>query len=262
MMTIAPMHDADGDLVGYVSSHWDISHQKELDRARTGFITNVSHELRTPLTNLRLYIDLVRRDAQSERTSRYLQVLEEQTKRLIELTEDVLEIAVWDSGQGITSWKPVSLSTVIEIVATSHRAQAETAGLTLVVTPPACNLGLTKGDEARLAQALDELVENAIRFTPDGGQVTIDGRSVNQAGQDWRTISVRDTGPGIPAEERARIFDRFYRGSLAEAGTISGTGLGLCIAQEIIRAHGGKLTVASEADGGGSTFTIWLPVAP
>jgi signal transduction histidine kinase len=108
-----------------------------------------------------------------------------------------------------------------------------------------------------LTQALNELVENALTFTPAGGQVTVAAGTTVAEGQPWATVSVRDTGPGIPSEEREKVFDRFFRGRLAESGTVPGTGLGLSIAQEIVRAHGGKVTVQSEV-GQGTAFTLWL----
>jgi len=129
----------------------------------------------------------------------------------------------------------------------------------------------SEGDYARLAQALGEIVENAIVFTPSGGQVEIQTGTAEDSCRTWVTIAVRDTGSGIPPGEREKVFDRFFRGSVVESGHLAGTGLGLSIAGEIIRAHGGQVTVES-ADNApsewrhpeedeGSTFTIWLPTA-
>jgi len=108
-----------------------------------------------------------------------------------------------------------------------------------------------------LVQALSEGVENAVTFTGAGGRVTIEARALEEEGEQWVTIVVRDTGPGISLEEQERVFDRFFRGKLAESGHVPGTGLGLSIAQEILRAHGGRVTVESK-EGEGSTFTLWL----
>jgi len=127
------------------------------------------------------------------------------------------------------------------------------------VAPLPTALPTVKGDPERLTQALSELVENAVQFTPLGGQVAVEmGSATDEVGR-WATIAVRDTGPGITPEEQERVFERFFRGKLAESGTIPGTGLGLSIAYEIARAHGGRLTVES-AEGAGSIFTLWLPV--
>jgi signal transduction histidine kinase len=102
-------------------------------------------------------------------------------------------------------------------------------------------------------------VQNAIVFTPRGGRVALSIAVVEDADRRWVTVAVQDTGPGIPPEEQERVFDRFFRGSLAEPGHIRGTGLGLSIAQTIARAHGGRITL--ESGEGGSKFTLWLPVA-
>jgi PAS domain S-box-containing protein len=260
-VTIAPVYNAERNLIGFVSSHRDISDLKALNHARRQFITSISHELRTPLTSLQLYINLSQREDQSDRARRYLEVLEDQTSRLVRLTEDILEITTLDSGDGARVWEPVCLTTVIGTAVACHQDQAAASGLTLTEQPLAPDLPAVYGDQARLTQALAELVENAIVFTPSGGQVIVAGQSIEEAGQCWLTITVRDTGPGIPREEQERVFDRFFRGSLAESGTIPGTGLGLSIAQEIMQAHGGRVTVDSK-EGQGSVFTLWLHSAP
>ena len=256
-LTTAPMRDAGGNLAGYVSSHYDISRRKELERARSRFMTNVSHELRTPVANMKLYANLLRMGRRPERIQHHAQVLEEQADRLTELIQDILEMTALDSGQGATVWEPISLPTIITDAVTRYQSRAEAAGLTLVALPVPPDLPTVKGHQSRLAQALGELVENAVIFTPAGGQVTVEVGTVEEERQSWATVAVRDTGPGISPEEQERIFDRFYRGSLAESGHIPGTGLGLSIVQEIVRAHGGRVTVESKLNEG-STFTLWL----
>ena len=256
-LTTAPMRDAEGRLTGYVSSHHDISRPKELERARSRFMTNVSHELRTPVANIKLYANLLQMGRRPEKTERYAQVLEEQADRLTELIRDILEMTSLDSGQAVRTWKPISLSTLIDEVATRHQGHAEASGLTLTVMPLPSGLPSVNGDHVRLNQALGELVENAISFTPAGGHVIVNAGTAEADDQLWVTVAVRDTGPGISPEEQRQVFDRFYRGSLAESGHIPGTGLGLSIVEEIMRAHGGRATVESTLDQG-STFTLWL----
>ncbi len=256
-LTIVPMRDAQSQLLGYVSSHHNISHRKDLDRARNRFITNISHQLRTPVTTIKLNAYLLRKGDLPNKADYYLQIVDDETARLIHLIQDILEIATLDSGQAVTGWESLSLRDVIQNAVTYYQGQAEAAGLTLVAMSLPPDLPVVKGDQARLAQALRELVENALTFTPAGGQVTAEVGTVENEGRLWVTITVRDTGPGISAEEQERIFDRFYRGSLAESGHIPGTGLGLSIVQEIMHAHGGRATVESKV-GEGSIFKLWL----
>ncbi len=256
-LTISPVRDAQGHVVGHVSSHRDISQRKELDRARNRFMTNVSHELRTPVANMKLYARLLQMGRRPERTAHHLQVLNEQTDRLSALIQDILEMTALDSGRAVEEWKPIPLPTVVGNTTTRYQSHAEASDLTLTASPLPSDLSTVKGDPTRLSQALGELVENALTFTPAGGQVTIQVTPVKEEGQHWVTIAVRDTGPGIPPEEQERVFDRFYRGSLAESGHVPGTGLGLSIVREIMRAHGGRVTAESEM-GQGSTFTLWL----
>lgn len=258
-LTVAPVRDGEGRIVGYVSSHRDISRLKELERARNRFMTNVSHELRTPVTNMRLYAQLLRMSRRAEKTEGYLQVLEQEATRLSELIQDVLEMTELDSGRAAMAWKPVSPPTIIGDAVTRYQSQAELSNLTLVAATVPPGLPAAKGDQVRLTRALCELVQNAVTFTPSGGQVIVEAGIAENGKQSYLTFSVRDTGPGISAEEQEKVFDRFYRGSLAESGHVPGTGLGLSIAQEILRAHGGRVTVESKV-GEGSTFCMWLPL--
>jgi len=268
-LVIAPIFDAAGNLAGYVSSHHDISRFKELERARQRFITNVSHELRTPATNLKLYTRLLRQSASPEKNSHYLQVLEAQSERLIHLIQDILDLAELDSGQCITTRTPVFIPTLIESLVEHYQWQAEASGLTLAIRRAyAPDLPAIMGHAARLAQAMIEVMDNAFTFTPAGGQVTLEAASAEDGEGQWVTVAVHDTGPGIDPQEQEHILERFYRGRLAESGHVPGSGLGLSIAHEIARAHGGRLTVASPATfvapgtdrekNPGSTFTFWL----
>ncbi len=259
-LTMAPVHDAEGRLVGYVSSHRDISQSKDLERARSQFITNVSHQFRTPVTTLQLYAHLMRQGELSKKHHDHLQTMEEQIAWLAQLIQDTLSITALDSGNAVTAWKPISLPVLIEDTITRYQDRAQAAELSLANMPIPPDLPAIKGDLGRLSQALGEIVENALVFTPSGGQVTLEVKTVKEKEQAWVAISVRDTGPGISTEEREQVFDRFFRGELADSGHTPGTGLGLSIAYEIVRAHGGRITVESQV-GEGSTFIIWLPSA-
>jgi PAS domain S-box-containing protein len=259
-LIVAPVRDAEDRLIGYVSSHRDISPSKDLERARNQFITNVSHEFRTPVTVLSLAMNLLQGAELTERERQYLEMVDDQIARLTNLIVDTLEITTLDTGNALSEWRPVSVPGVMGNAIERHRMEAERTGLILEAIPPPPDLPVVNGDHARLIQALGEIVENGVVFTPIGGRVTVEAEAVETEDGSWVTITVRDTGPGISLEEQGRVFDRFFRGYLAESGHIPGTGLGLSIAQEIARAHGGQVTVESEP-GAGSAFTIWLPVA-
>ena len=259
-MTVAGMRDGRGRLAGYVSTHQDVSHYKELDRARRRFVRNVSHELNTPITSVRLYVDLLRQGP-PEKRDHYIEILRRSVDRLHRLVADTLEMTRLDTGQAITAWEPLDLEAILHKVFVAHEVRAEEAGIDLSLEPPATGLPTVYGDAARLAQAVGEVIENGVLYSNEGARVTV---SVEPAARDDRQgvhIVVADTGPGIVPAEQAHLFDRFHRGTAAQAGNIPGSGLGLSMVQEIIRAHGGDVFVESEM-GEGSIFTIWLPAAP
>jgi PAS domain S-box-containing protein len=258
-LTVAPVRDADGSLVGSVSSHWDISQRKDLERARSQFINNVSHQFRTPVTTLRLYAELMQKTELPEVSQRYLETMEDEIAWLTQLIQDTLEMTAIDSGKVVATWEPISLSAMLQDIITNYQNQVETCGLDLTAMPLPPDIPTATGDRARLTQAVTELVENAITFTPSGGQVVLEAGTARDKDRTWLTLAVRDTGPGISPEEQEKVFDRFFRGELAQSGHTPGTGLGLSIAQEIVRAHGGRITVESQLEEG-STFTIWLPL--
>ncbi len=260
MAVITPMQGATGDLPGYVFSHQDISVLKTLDRARSQFITGISHELRTPLTVLDLAVRKLQRRIPADVDLTALDTMALQIAQLTHFTEDILEIAALDSGKGAPLWDPLMLVPIVSDTVRRYQERAEAAGLTLHCLPIVPDLPVVHGDHSRIARMLSEIVENAIIYTPSGGRIEVEMRTVDSEGRTWLTIAVRDNGPGISPEECERLFERFFRGHLAEPGHILGSGLGLSIAQGIARAHGGHITVASVV-GEGSTFTIWLPTA-
>ncbi|MCP4541127.1 MAG: GAF domain-containing protein [Chloroflexi bacterium] len=258
---ISPLRDAERNLMGYVSTHQDVSQQKALGRARNRFLDNVSHQLRTPVTTIQLYVHLMQRTEMSEKNRDYLGIMRTEIDRLIQLMQDILEMTALDSGKAVITWEPISLPAMIEDAITRGTSQTEISDLTVTVAALPPNLPVVEGDHDRLVQALGEVVENAIVFA--GGHVTLQVETVEDEGATWVMVAVQDTGPGIPLEEQEKVFDRFFRGSLAEAGHIPGVGLGLSITQEIIRAHGGRVTVDADWNGSsgeeGSTFKLWLP---
>ncbi len=258
ILTIVPMLSGDGRLTGYVSSHQDISHVKALDKAQYGFITNVSHQLRTPLTNIKLYAQLLEGNFKNGKARHYLDVLNGEAERLEHLVQDILELASLDSSESVLDLRPVQMTQLIRQLSDAYQAHAARNQQSFRCTfhdtiPP------FMGDAMRLRQALVELLDNALAYTPAGGTISLEVAAPIEENRQWVTIKVQDDGPGIPSEEQTRIFERFFRGSVAAEGNIVGTGLGLCISQQIAQAHHGYVTLQTEPDVG-TCFTMWLPV--
>ncbi len=258
MIVITPILQTAGDVLGYVFCHQDISPLKALARARNQFITGISHELRTPLTILDLTLQKLRRQLPPDMDLSAVETIAQQIAQLTHFTEDILAMAALDSGKAISQWAPLMLLQLVTDMVRRYQERAQAAGLILTWQSAEAALPVVYGDHSWVVRMIAEIIENALHFTPAGGSITVALRSVVQDARAWLTIAVRDTGPGLTPEECERVFERFYRGRLAESGHIPGCGLGLSIAQEIARAHGGSITVES-TPGEGSTFTIWLP---
>ncbi len=256
-LTISTVRNQAGSMVGYVCTQHDISRLKDLERARKSFLDNISHQLRTPVTTLKLYTHLLSQTALSEEGEAYLQVIEGQTAWLSHLIQDILEVTALDAGQTQTARTPVALATLIDQLVNRYETASAKAGVQLVLTPLPADLPPLLGDQIRLVEALSEILDNAVHFTPSGGTITLNGKLEQRNGTLWVAVSVQDTGPGIPQNEQQRVFERFYRGSTVNTDLLPGTGLGLSIAQNIVRAHGGEITLRSSPLG--TTFTVWLP---
>lgn len=225
----------------------------ELDRLKSKFVSDVSHELRTPIANLKLYADLLER-GQPDKQAHYRTVLKQQTQRLSQLVEDILDLSRLEIARQNTLFGPVDLSAVIDQVVTAHQPRAEVAGLQLTFAaeddlPPVC------GDIHQLTQVVTNLIVNALNYTPCGW---VRVAMTAQAGR--VCVRVADSGQGIAPEDLPHIFDRFYRGREARQRDIPGTGLGLAIVKEIVEAHQGSITVDSRV-GEGTTFEVHLPIS-
>ncbi len=235
----------------------DISHLKALDRMKSRFVSNVSHELRTPIATIKLFAHLMQK--QPDRWREYLKPLAQEADHQADLVEDILEISRVDAGRVEIKPERTNLGELVEAVVSNHQTRAQEEGLTL--TCRSTEVGSTSlVDVNRMMQVLDNLINNAIRYSPGGGTVSVSTGSTEAGGREWATITVTDTGMGIPESELPHVFDRFFRGERPQMMQISGTGLGLAIVKEIVELHGGRVTVESEA-GEGSTFTVWLPLA-
>lgn len=252
-LTMAPVRDQHGRMVGFVGSQRDITQQRELDRLKDQFISDVSHELRTPVTNLSLYLGLLER-SQADKRAEYISIIRKEIKRLTVLLEDILDLSRLERKKSEqVSLALIDLNQVTEQVVTSHRLLANTSGLELVFEPME-DLPPVYGDENLLARVVTNLVSNAIRYTP-AGKIWV--RTFHENGR--VCLQVQDTGMGIDEEDMPHIFERFYRGRRVSQSKIPGTGLGLAIVKEIVDIHEGDVDVQSKP-GRGATINIWLPL--
>lgn len=234
----------------------DVSHIKALERMKSRFVTNISHELRTPITTIKLYAALMQQ--KPEKWEKYLDALTQEAEHLARLVEDVLQVSRIDNGRLEVHPRPTRLNAFTELIVSSHQILARSGGVTLSYQP-AVSDPLALADPDQLTQALNNLVRNALHYTSTGGKVTVSTGTAESHGRLWATMTVADTGMGIPPEELPHIFERFFRGQQSQSLQLSGSGLGLPIVHEIVELHGGRVTVDSQV-GVGSTFTIWLPL--
>jgi signal transduction histidine kinase len=226
-----------------------------LDRLKDQFIATVSHELRTPLTSIHGYLDLLIEGEAGELTGeqrRFLSIAERNTDRLRRLVDDLLLVSELDAGKLRLELGNFDLRALAHESLESARPQAEAGGITLEF-PAESPLHLT-GDRMRLGQLLDNVISNAVKFTPHGGRVSVRTSRSNGSA----VLEVEDTGMGIPAGEQEHLFDRFFRTQAAEENAIQGSGLGLSISQAIAQAHGGLIEVTSE-ENAGTTFRVVFP---
>jgi signal transduction histidine kinase len=230
---------------------------RELDRLKDEFLSLVSHELRTPLTSIRGYLDLVLDEEAGQlnpEQRRFLEAVERNSGRLLRLVGDLLFVAQADAGRLSLEKANVDLSSLAAECVEGAGPAAREKAIHLVLAAKA--VPALVGDRGRLAQVLDNLLSNALKFTPQGGTVEMRTSSDDQ----HVTIEVSDTGIGIPPADQPRLFDRFFRSSLADDQAIPGTGLGLAIVKAIVEAHGGRIMIDS-VEGEGTTFRVDLPVA-
>ena len=239
-----------------VAAH-DISHLKTLERMKSSFVTNISHELRTPITTIKLYTALMQQTA-PETWGKYIDVLGREAERLVRLVDDILQISRIDAGRLEMKPRPTPLNELTRVAVVSHQMLSQNHELTLEHRPAEPG-PVALVDPKHMMQVLDNLVENAILHTPEGGRVIVS--TGKEEAERWMraTVTVTDTGIGIPEEELPHIFERFFRGEKPRLMQVQGAGLGLAIVKEIVELHEGRVTVESQV-GEGTTFTIWLPL--
>jgi signal transduction histidine kinase len=255
---IARLDEAEVGLHGRIVVLSDVTARREAERMKDEFTALVSHELRTPLTSIIGYLELLRDDAESsaddpaaQQRGQFLTVVDRNARRLLRLVGDLLFVAQVEAGKLSLEEADVDLAAIAResVEAAAPRARDGDVELTLEEE----GAPVVRGDRDRLAQALDNLVSNAIKFTPAGGRVV-----VRLAGE-RAVLEVSDTGIGISQADLEQLFQRFYRTQRATSAAIPGVGLGLTIAQAIVHGHDGQISVQSQ-DGEGTTFRIELPL--
>lgn len=230
----------------------DITHLKELDRIKSEFVTTVSHDLRSPLTAILGYVELIERAGEiNEQQREFVERVQFSVQQITNLVTDLLDLGRIEAGLETTR-ESSPISVLARYAVEGLRAAAETRGLQLRVDLPE-DLPLVSGDPIRLRQMIGNLLENAIKYTPKDGQVTIMASSEG----DQVILKVSDTGPGIPPADQPYLFDKFFRASNV-ADRSPGTGLGLSIVKSIVDHHNGRIWVDSSL-GKGTTFTVVLP---
>ncbi len=235
----------------------DVTELRRLERMRQDFVANVSHELKTPLASIKAYTETLLDGALHDENvnARFLRRIEEQAERLSQLILDLLSLARLESGQNVFEHSPLVLASAIATCVESHRGRIEAKSQALSL-----DLGALDGetlvlvDEEAIRQILDNLIDNAIKYTPEGGSIRVRG----QAAGSTVSFEVADTGIGIPRDDLPRVFERFYRVDQARSRELGGTGLGLSIVKHLVQSLGGQVTVDSRI-GAGSRFTVQLP---
>jgi signal transduction histidine kinase len=225
-----------------------------VERLRRELVANVSHELKTPISALRAHLENLL-DGVERPDPETLQVMLTQSERLSRLVEQLLDLSRLESGDVPLRIQPVALGGLVAQVLSEIEVARPGAGVALEQRVPP-ELPPVRADQERIHQVLFNLVDNAVRFTPPGGRVTV----AAEADGDRVRVWVRDTGVGIPPEHLPRLFERFYRADPSRARGDGGTGIGLAICRSVVEAHGGRIW-AESAPGGGSTFTFELPAA-
>jgi signal transduction histidine kinase len=229
----------------------DLTRSNALRRQMTA---DIAHDLRTPLTVITGYIEALR-DGVLKPTADRFEAMHAEAQQLKRLVDDLRTLSLADAGELPLARQAIAPRTLLERLAAAFNHRAEQGSITLAVAADAA-LPAVNVDIERMVQVLENLVSNALRHTPAGGQIILSARTAAGATQ----LIVQDTGEGIPADVLPHIFDRFYRGDVSRSEQGSESGLGLAIAKSIVEAHGGTITAASTL-GHGTTFTVTIPAA-
>ena len=250
------LRDGSGRYDGALLVFHDMTRLRQLEAVRQEFVANVSHELRTPLSLIKGAVETLLDGGKGDPAAltRFLEIIDRHADRLTLLINDLLLLSTLESGRVRLFPQPVSLRTAVQEVLDDFQARARERGTRLAngVQPQLA----ARADPERIRQVLSNLVDNAIKYGGEGGEVGVSARAL---GDGWMELAVRNDGPCIPEEAQGRIFERFYRVDKARSRDQGGTGLGLAIVKHVVQAHGGDVRVES-APGKGTTFFLTLPV--
>src|SRR3989454_86252 len=256
---VAPVRESGGSLLGHIVLYRDVTHEVEVERAKSEFVSVASHELRTPMTSVKTSLSLLLAGAAGPRDASARELLEiavRNADRMIRLINDLLDLSRLEAGRMEFQLEPVPLADGVAAGLETVAAFAQEPGVTLATEPPA-EPQVVLGGRDRLVQVIVNLVSNAIKFSPRGGRVTVRWWSENG----FAVTEVADQGPGIPADQLQAVFEPFRQLDSSTTREHGGAGLGLAISQGIVDALGGKLWAESVL-GAGSRFFVRLPLAP
>jgi two-component system, OmpR family, phosphate regulon sensor histidine kinase PhoR len=254
-VTAAPVRAAGTN--GAVLVLHDITELRRLERVRRDFIANVSHEFKTPLTAIQGFAETLLNGALDDRANRrrFVEIIREHARRLARLTDDLLKLSRIEAGRLELEIRPVPVEALVGGCVETARFKAEAKGIEIHVELKK-GIPAIRGDSVQLGEVLQNLLDNAVQYTPSGGRIEV----ISCANGHDVVFTVADTGIGIPEADLERIFERFYRVDAARSREAGGTGLGLSIARHIVDAHGGRIWVES-AVGLGSRFHFSIPIA-
>ncbi|MCF6139093.1 cell wall metabolism sensor histidine kinase WalK [Pseudalkalibacillus berkeleyi] len=244
----------DGPVNGVITVLHDITEQEQIERERREFVSNVSHELRTPLTTMRSYLEALQDGAMSDEqlAPKFLNVTQQETERMIRLVTDLLQLSKMDNKDYNLNFQKVNLRELIhQVIDRFEMSKNEKITFEKYIYDKPLPVRV---DRDKIIQVLDNIISNALKYSPDGGKVIF---TMNKEGNSVH-ISIKDEGVGIPKQNLTKIFDRFYRVDKARSREIGGTGLGLAIAKEVVNAHNGEIWAESEY-GKGTTIHVKLP---
>ncbi|KEO81410.1 hypothetical protein EL26_20980 [Tumebacillus flagellatus] len=246
------IRDAEGQIAATMLVHRDITREYEVDQMKSEFVSTVSHELRTPLSSVLGFTELMlTKELKPERQQKYLTTIHKEAKRLTQLINDFLDIQRMEAGRQSYEMGDLDLLPLVQEVVETFAVSSPKHELNVEVRALSTRV---RGDADKLKQVLMNLIGNAVKYSPEGGVVTVALRTEPKA----LVVDITDQGLGIPKDALSKLFSKFYRIDNSDRRKIGGTGLGLAICKEIVKAHEGEIKVQSEL-GVGSTFSMYLP---